>query len=357
MDFSASARELSDRITRLAPNIKTEEATKTSLIMPFFSMLGYDVFNPLEFCPEYIADFGIKKGEKVDYAILDQEGKPVILIECKSCDQKLEKHGSQLFRYFGVTTAKFAILTNGIIYQFFTDLDETNKMDTRPFLEINFLDLKENLLPELKKFRKDVFDYDKIFSTASDLKYTNLIKDCLVSEMDSPSDEFVKCLISTVHDGPKTQKVIDKYRPLVKKSFTSFVNELVNQKISSALSQEEQHINVASQEAPAEEATEETPKSRIVTTEDELQAFYIVRGLLAEIVPVERIAHRDTESYFGILFDDNSRKPICRINFDTKQKQLLIPDETKKFTRYYLDTINSICDHKDLLVDVVKRYL
>lgn len=357
MDFSASARELSDRITRLAPNIKTEEATKTSLIMPFFSMLGYDVFNPLEFCPEYIADFGIKKGEKVDYAILDQEGKPVILIECKSCDQKLEKHGSQLFRYFGVTTAKFAILTNGIIYQFFTDLDETNKMDTRPFLEINFLDLKENLLPELKKFRKAVFDYDKIFSTASDLKYTSLIKDCLVAEMDSPSDDFVKCLIATVHDGPKTQKVIDKYRPLVKKSFTSFVNELVNQKISSALSQEEQHINVASQEAPAEEATEETPKSRIVTTEDELQAFYIVRGLLAETVPVERIAHRDTESYFGILFDDNSRKPICRINFDTKQKQLLIPDENKKFARYYLDTINNICDYKDLLLDVVKRYL
>lgn len=355
MDFSPSIRELSTRVERLSPNIKTEEATKTSFIMPFFSALGYDVFNPLEFCPEYIADFGVKKGEKVDYAILDQEGNPVILIECKSCDQKLDKHGSQLFRYFGVTTAKFAILTNGIIYRFFTDLDEANKMDMRPFLEINLLDLKENMLVELKKFSKDIFDYDKIFSTASDLKYTSLIKDCLASEMENPSDDFVRCIVSSVHEGPKTQKVIDKYRPLVKKSFTAFINEMVNQKISSALDKEGVEVPQDQEQVPPPEI--EAEDRRIITTEDELQAFYIVRGLLAEIVPVERIVHRDAESYFGILFDNNNRKPICRINFDTKQKQLLLPDENKKFTRYYLKSINDICEYKENLIEVTKRYL
>lgn len=95
--------------------------------MPFFSLLGYDVFDPHEFIPEFTADVGIKKGEKVDYAIT-KDGKPIILIEAKWCGDNLEKHGSQLFRYFGTTSAKFGILTNGIIYKFYTDLDESNKM-------------------------------------------------------------------------------------------------------------------------------------------------------------------------------------------------------------------------------------
>lgn len=355
MDFNAGIHELSDRVERLAPNIKTEEATKTSLIMPFFSLLGYDVFNPLEFCPEYIADFGVKKGEKVDYAILDNDGNPIILVECKSCDQKLDRHGSQLFRYFGVTTAKFGILTNGIIYRFFTDLDEANKMDTRPFLEIDLEDLKGSLLPELKKFCKDSFDKEKIFSTAAELKYTNLIKDCLAAEMETPSDEFIRCMIEGVHEGPKTAKVIEKYRPIVKRSFTAFINELVNQKISSALNQEEVPTAASAPDAPAPQPEEE--ENKIVTTAEEIQAFYIVRGLLAETVPIERVVHRDAESYFSVLFDDNNRKPICRINFDTMRKQLLLPDENKKFERHYLNSINELYQYKEQITEIVKRYL
>ena len=144
-------------------SIQTEEATKTAIIMPFFSMLGYDVFNPQEFVPEFTADVGIKKGEKVDYAII-QDGTPVILIECKSITENLERHDSQLFRYFGTTPAKFAILTHGIFYRFYTDLEDANKMDKDPFLTINILDIRDNQVPELKKFCKSVFDIDSIFS-------------------------------------------------------------------------------------------------------------------------------------------------------------------------------------------------
>ena len=138
MDFIDLVKQHSQRVKSLKDNIATEEATKTSLIMPFFAMLGYDVFNPEEFTPEYVADVGIKKGEKVDYAIL-KDGKPAILIECKWIGEPLASHDSQLYRYFGVSKAKFAILTNGQIYKFFTDLDEPNKMDEKPFLEINRL--------------------------------------------------------------------------------------------------------------------------------------------------------------------------------------------------------------------------
>ena len=135
MDFIDQLKQFSKRVDSLKGSISTEEATKTAVIMPFFAMLGYDVFNPQEFVPEFTADVGIKKGEKVDYAII-QDGEPVILIECKSISENLNKHDSQLFRYFGTTSAKFAILTNGMEYRFYTDLDNPNKMDESPFLTV-----------------------------------------------------------------------------------------------------------------------------------------------------------------------------------------------------------------------------
>ena len=175
MGFNEDLKQLAERVVSLRESISTEEATKMSMILPFFQLLGYDVFNPSEFCPEYTADIGVKKGEKVDYAILI-DNTPQILIECKWCGESLSKHGSQLFRYFGTSQAKFGILTNGLTYQFLTDLDEVNKMDLTPFLEIHLDNLKDAQINELKKFSKEIFDKDSIFSTASDLKYSSLIK-------------------------------------------------------------------------------------------------------------------------------------------------------------------------------------
>lgn len=349
MDFNNNIKQFSERISTLKKSIATEEATKMSLIVPLFQMLGYDVFNPTEFCPEYTADVGIKKGEKVDYAILEN-GQPAILIECKSCSENLNKYSSQLFRYFGTTSAKFGILTNGVNYRFYTDLEELNKMDLVPFLEIDMENLKDSSINELKKFCKDNFDKDKIFSTAEELKFSSLIKNVLANDLDSPSEDFVKYILSKIYDGPKTQRVVDKFTPVIKKTFSSFINEIVNNKISSALHSEEDQDE---KDIPIPEE----PVSKIVTTEAELEAFYIVRGLLAEVLPVETIAYRDTESYFGILFKDNNRKPICRLNLDTKNKQLLIPDENKKFERIYIDSLNDIYKYKKQLVSVAKRYL
>lgn len=350
MDFNESVKQLAQRVAELKGNIDTEEATKMSLIVPLFQLLGYDVFNPLEFCPEYTADVGIKKGEKVDYAILEN-GLPIILIECKSCTEPLDKHGSQLFRYFGTSPAKFGILTNGIVYKFFTDLDEANKMDLVPFLEIDMENLKDAVLNELKKFCKEAFDKEKIFSTAEELKYSSLIKKKLASEMDNPTDDFIRFVLSDIFEGVKTQKIIDKFTPVVKRSFSGFINDLVNQKISSALSS-----NDEPEDEQVAAAAEEAPVSKIVTTADEIEAFYIVRGILAGTVSIEDIVHRDTESYFGILYQDNNRKPLCRLNLDKKNKQLLIPDENKNFSRYYISSLNDIYQYKDELIAVAKRY-
>jgi len=359
MEFSDKLKDFTKRIDLLKDGIKTEEATKTSLVMPFFNLLGYDVFNPMEFCPEYTADVGIKKGEKIDYAILI-DNMPQILIECKSCTDSLSKYTSQLFRYFGTSKAKFGILTNGIVYKFYTDLEETNKMDLTPFLEVDLSQLRDAQINELKKFSKDNFDTDKIFSTASELKYSNLIKNYLSKELESPSEDFTKHILTYVYEGQRTQKVIEKYQPLVKKAFNSFINDIVNQKITAALTPDDDHVNTDTNntEVVANSVPDEPTKvSKIVTTEEELQAFYIVRAIAAEITDIKNIAHRDTESYFGILFGDNNRKPICRVNFDTKQKQLLLPDENKKFTRHYIDNVDDIYKFKDELLKIIKLYL
>jgi len=352
MVFIDEIKSFSERISNLKNTIATEESTKMSLVVPFFQMLGYDVFNPTEFCPEYIADVGIKKGEKIDYAIIINDV-PTILIECKWCGDNLDKHSSQLFRYFGTSPAKFGILTNGITYKFFTDLEENNKMDLTPFLEINLEDIRETSITELKKFSKETFDKDNIFSTASELKYSNLIKDLLKTELEEPSEDFIRFLLTDIYDGQKNQKVIEKFKPIIKKSFNGFINDTVNQKISSALTKDEQEtipkINVATDDSESE--------SKIITTPLEMESFYIIKGILAGSVPTESIVYRDTESYFGILYQDNNRKPICRLNLDKKNKQLFIPDENKSFVRYYIESLNDIYQYKQLLIESAKRYL
>ncbi|MEA4813866.1 MAG: type I restriction endonuclease [Oscillospiraceae bacterium] len=191
MDFIDKLKQFSKRVDTIKGTIQTEEATKTALVMPFFSMLGYDVFNPQEFVPEFTADVGIKKGEKVDYAIM-KDNVPVILIECKAVTEDLDKHGSQLFRYFGTSAAKFGILTNGVDYRFYTDIDNPNKMDSTPFLTVNILTIRDNQVEELKKFCKAEFDIDSIFSTASELKYVHEFKKLFADQIDNPSDDLVR---------------------------------------------------------------------------------------------------------------------------------------------------------------------
>jgi len=183
MEFKDELKKYTERLETIKDTLQTEEATKMSLIVPFFQLLGYDVFNPLEFCPEYTADIGIKKGEKVDYAIL-MDNEPVILVEAKSVNKKLDRHSSQLFRYFVSTSAKFAVLTNGVEYKFYTDLDETNKMDKDPFLSINLLNLKDNEITQLSKFKKRNLNISEIMDSASLLKYNSLFKNYIKNQFE-----------------------------------------------------------------------------------------------------------------------------------------------------------------------------
>ena len=357
MDFIDQLKQFSTRIAKMKDSIQTEEATKTSMIMPFFQLLGYDVFNPLEFVPEYTADVGIKKGEKVDYAIMDDDQNPLILIEAKCHDEDLGKHGSQLFRYFGTTPAKFGILTNGIIYRFYTDLESPNKMDDRPFLELNLLDIKDSLVPELKKFQKSAFDLDTILTTASELKYNSQIKQLLAKQLEMPSDEFVTYILNNVYDGRKTQKIIDDFRGTIKKSFVQFINEQVNDRLKTALSSD------GSDQVPDEALTPDLDdsnameqKPKIITTQEELEAFFIIKALVHDCLGNHELSHKDTETYFGVLLDGNTRKWVCRLQLDGKKK-LILPDDNKKNINFPIESLNDLYKYKDELESIIRRYV
>jgi len=209
MDLKDHLKQITDKISKFKDSTQTEEATKNAFIMPFINALGYDIFNPQEVVPEFVADIGSKKGEKVDYAIL-KNSDPIILIECKHWKEDLDIHSTQLLRYFNTTKAKFAILTNGINYRFYTDLEAPNKMDEKPFLEINMLELKDTQIEELKKFHKSYFDIDNIINTASTLKYSNEIKFLLSNEFKQPTEDFIKFFIKNVYSGMATKKVINQ---------------------------------------------------------------------------------------------------------------------------------------------------
>ena len=187
MDFVERLNAMSAKVNQLASTIQTEEATKTAFVMPFIhTVLGYDVFDPSEVVPEYVCDVGTKKGEKIDYAIL-KGGQIQILIETKKVGEPLNiNHASQLFRYFHVTTARISILTNGRIYRFYTDLDAPNKMDEKPFLEIDLLNMDEHVIPELQKLTKSAFDVESIINAAGELKYVGNIKKEMATQFSQP---------------------------------------------------------------------------------------------------------------------------------------------------------------------------
>lgn len=345
-------RTLSKRIHTLRKSITTEEATKTSIIMPFFQALGYDIFNPEEFLPEFIADVGIKKGEKVDFAIL-QNGEPVILIEAKSVNEHLNNHDSQLFRYFGTTKAKFAILTNGVHYRFYTDLEEQNKMDSVPFFEFFLDDMKDSQIIELAKFRKSSFDLDNILNTASELKYTGEIKKLLMAHWESPSDDFVSYILSQVYSGKKTKHVIEKFHEVVKKSYRQFINELVNDKLQAAL-KNANNDESQKEAAAAIEVMVEPNEPQIETTEEEIQGYAIVKLLLKDTVDEERIYYRDNLSYFNILLDDSIRKWICRLGFNSSNKYVQFNDESRSSVN--IDKVSDIVKYQEKLIEVASKF-
>lgn len=355
MDFIDKIRELSARIPKQVELIQTEEATKHALVMPFISALGYNVFDPAEVTPELCADVGTKKGEKVDYAVL-KESKPIILFECKAVNSDLSKaHASQLYRYFSVTEARFSVLTNGIVYWFYTDLDAPNKMDSKPFFEFNMLDVREQDVEELKKFTKSAFDLDGIMTTASELKYTREIKRLLTEQAQEPSEEFVRFFASQVYSGRMTQAVREQFTEMTRRAFRQFINDRIQERLKTALATET--TQTAAEEQASSAAVEDGNEQKIITTPEEWEAFYMVKAILRECIATERIALRDQQTYCGILLDDNNRRPLVRLWFNGLQKYIgLFDNAERKETKVPIAKLDDLYQFADRIQATVALY-
>ncbi|HHA2302058.1 TPA: type I restriction endonuclease [Enterobacter asburiae] len=357
MEFTERLNALSNKIKQQLDVINTEEATKNAFVMPFIhNVLGYDVFDPSEVTPEFVCDVGTKKGEKIDYAIM-KNNDVQILIECKKIGEPLNiNHASQLFRYFHVTNARISILTNGQNYKFFTDLDAPNKMDEKPFLEVDLLDVDENIIPELKKLTKSSFDLESIINAAGELKYVSQIKKILHSQLNNPEDDFVKFFASRVYDGILTQKVRESFLNLTKKAASQYINDQVNERLKSAITGITPAIIETSNESSHIEEDEHKDESDVVTTLEELEGYHIVKAITRAVLEASRITHRDTKSYFGVLVDDNNRKPLCRLHFNRTQKYIGLFDIEKNETRHPITTVDDIYSFADILKATAALY-
>ena len=325
MAFKEDIQKLISQIIQRKNYITNEEMTKHSLIIPFIQILGYDIFNPLAIKPEYSADFGKKKGEKVDYAVF-RDNNPIMFIEAKSPSEKLENHDAQLSRYFNSTPeVKLGIITNGIKYKFFTDLNESNVMDSNPFFELNLENINDNDIDILQKFTKDFFDLSNMLQFAEELVYMSKLIKNLKELFRNPSDEFIRLLVKDFSDSRVTANVIERFKPLVKKAVTSALLEIV----SHGILQSENISENASEEINNQQAENNdndneitNEKAKIITTEEELKSFKIITNILTNCgKDISNLKYKDTCNYFGVL-NKNILGWFLRINLDANVKHL-----------------------------------
>lgn len=356
MEFIEAVEQLANRIKELKDTVVTEEATKNAFIMPFIGqVLGYDVFNPNEVVPEFTADVGVKRGEKVDYALMS-DAQVQMLIECKKIGSPLSlENASQLYRYFAVTNARIGVLTNGQVWNFYMDIDEPNRMDSKPFLILDMLNIDTTVLPSLEKLTKPAFDLDSIANSAEELKYVGALKRAVADEFKTPSDDFVKLLASHVHEGAFYASVMEKFRPLADKALRQFLSEQVNDRLKTALGADSLQVDLSIITDEDEEDID--TDNGIVTTDDEIAAYRIIKAIACSEVEADRVTMRDAKVYCAVFLDDNNRRPIARLYFNGKQKFIGLFDEDKSVERFPVENLNSIYNYTEEIRQTVKRYL
>ncbi|WP_419808848.1 type I restriction endonuclease [Sphingomonas sp.] len=340
MELATKLIELEKRTSQHRELLLTEEAAKTALVMPFLQALGYDVFNPGEVIPEFTADVGVKKGEKVDYAVCI-DGSVAMLIECKPSSVDLDlKHASQLFRYFATTDARIAVLTNGVVYQFYSDIERPNKMDDKPFFVFSMDSIRRSDPVTLERFGRHQFDIDLILAEAGRLKLESQMRIELEREFAQPSDEFVRMMVTRVQPGVRfTAAVKEQLAPVIAASIAGLVRDRVNERLTSALAV----ANPVPIEA-ADGATDDmsAPEEGVITTEDEIAGFRIVQAIAARHVDPKRVVIRDSKSYCAILLDDNNRKSLARLHFNSPTTRHVGTFAGKAETRHPMSALTEI---------------
>ncbi|MBH8564300.1 restriction endonuclease subunit R [Nostoc sp. CENA67] len=343
MGFTEDIAKLSEHVRNKADKGLNEQATKMALILPFLKAIGYDVFDASEVMPEYVADFATKQPgplKKVDFA-LAINGNVVMLLEAKACGQKAEAHDGQLRYYFNSLVAtKVGIVTNGIVYRFFTDLRAVHVMDNEPFFTFNILEYDSKDIDNLKFFHRDNFDVAAIVRHAEEMLYVNGMTQLVGNLLRSSSDEFIRFLVSELRaSDPKYEfkgnispAVINKFKPIVKKSIQGSLLELMTSSLNREM---EQPVEVeVEQEIEEEEKQQEPQESRIVTTAEEITAFEKIKTITQASTSYNfEVKYKDTASYFGINLG-RSTWWFLRLYLSSQKKSII--------TRLNVDEVKSL---------------
>lgn len=358
MDVYEQLSILAERLPRLEGLLETEEATKHALVLPFITALGWESSDPTQVVPEYVADVAGLRGEKVDYALM-RDGIPAILIECKQANADLSsRHLAQLSRYFTSTDAKIGVLTNGVTYQFFTDLAEPNKMDERPFMTLDLRELDEERVKELHRLTHDGFDLNGMVDAARELSYLSGMRAALERQLVTPDDELVRWLAKQVFNGRLTERVHVEFMDRTRKAFRSLINERVNEIVRLAAELDQSSDDVI--EPEPDEAEDDDPETAegegIVTTVEEVEAWYVVKAILEGTVSADRVYMRDAKRYCAILLDDNNRLPLCRLHFGKHKKAIGLFDVEKNETRHTIGSLDDIYPHSEQIRMIARHW-
>jgi hypothetical protein len=352
MGFEDDLTSFISKVPKQKDRSKTEESTKMYLVVPFLRVLGYDCSDPSDVHPEFTADYNEKKGEKIDYAIMKND-EPVIFIECKSASTNLDgkKYGEQLSRYFATSNVKIGILTNGTEYRFYSDTKKENRMDTDPFLVIDFEIMEQSeYANELKKFHKERFSTEDILPSVEDMVIRSGIMKALESVLNEPTEDFKTILIRKVYDGRITTAIVSKYSPIIVDAIKTYKSNYVTAKFQSVIDSEKQ--------ATPQPIVDVIPEDDgIVTTDEEIFGHRIIQAIASRVVSPDRVVLRDAKSYCAILFDNNNRKTICRFYFDSKKQKRLVIFEDGKEVRYDIDKVSDIYNYQDKILSVVNAFI
>lgn len=311
MSLESEIEALSNYAVARREWLATEEAVKTAVILKLFDILGYDIHDPLEIVPEFNADVGTKRGEKVDYALC-LDGKVQIIVECKAPSVDLARvQLSQLFRYYATTEARFAILTNGYDWQFYTDTEASNKMDLRPFLRLNLQSLTPQAVRGLARFQKSSFDPDSVARAAASARLDRAIMAAITDELSEPSEEYVRMIASRLHDGRLSRRIFEDYEVRVRKAMRQTLQEIARMRADMILKSEAETSSASGTSLE---------QSEIVTTPEEIEGFEIAMEIASREVDRSRIVMRDQKTYCNVLLDNNNRKPLMRMWFNNPER-------------------------------------
>lgn len=299
-------RILSSTIEDIKKLVDTEEGTKSSFILPFLQCLEYNVFNPLELKAECVADIGAKKGEKVDYVIYSED-EPIIAIECKKWAENLDNHHNQLVRYFHTTKVKIAILTNGIIYKFFSDFNEPNILDSEPFFTFNIGKFTDSDLSFLNNFTKNNFNFNALKIYVDKINYKFKVKNEIINLLTNPDKDLITYLIRKCGYVRVTERIYNECEPLIKKILEEILIPKSNQ-----VKNETKSIKV---------------EKKIITTKEELEVYELIKNSFPEY----NITYKDYLNWFSIVLDNTTKKIIARVKFLKTKNQFIIDKDIFEF--------------------------